>query len=116
MFIEYGCKPSGVTRYLGDGFCNEILNNKECLYDLGDCCLKYPSGSSSFEYWGGPNYACYEASPDVSPNARIVGPLNPSYKVYDRINAAAMNPTSVGMECQNQYHGPNLKFTDRWMK
>ena len=27
--------------FTGDGFCDDIVNTPECLFDLGDCCLEH---------------------------------------------------------------------------
>ena len=37
--IPSGCviPPETPTDYLGDGYCDPILNTEECQYDLGDC-------------------------------------------------------------------------------
>ena len=29
---------TGRTKWLGDGFCDDINNNEECGFDYGDCC------------------------------------------------------------------------------
>ena len=71
---------------MGDGICNDMLNNKECLYDLGDCCLKFPALSTNNEYWYGPNIKCVEDSVDFETNIRIIGPLDPTKKFYDKVN------------------------------
>ena len=84
--LEYGCRPQGAVRYMGDGICNDMLNNKECLYDLGDCCLKFPALSTNNEYWYGPNIKCVEDSVDFETNIRIIGPLDPTKKFYDKVN------------------------------
>lgn len=34
---ENGCKHSMV--WWGDGFCDQLLNNQDCDYDGGDCCI-----------------------------------------------------------------------------
>ena len=33
-YKEYG----GISYWVGDGFCDDINNNKACGYDDGDCC------------------------------------------------------------------------------
>ena len=39
---EYGCGISGALRLFGDGYCHNLLNTPECLFDGGDCCLLKP--------------------------------------------------------------------------
>ena len=95
---------------------SNISYRKECLFDLGDCCLKYPVSSSSAGYHLGPNFECFEDSSEYSANSRVVGPLNPRYKYYDRVNAHSGNPTLVGIECQDNYITGTSKFTDREFK
>ena len=34
FYKEYG----GISSWVGDGFCDDINNNKACDYDDGDCC------------------------------------------------------------------------------
>ena len=34
FYKEYG----GISSWVGDGFCDDINNNKACGYDDGDCC------------------------------------------------------------------------------
>ena len=30
---------TGPTGWIGDGYCDDVLNNEECNFDGGDCCL-----------------------------------------------------------------------------
>ena len=34
LYKDYG----GISYWVGDGFCDDINNNKACDYDDGDCC------------------------------------------------------------------------------
>ena len=86
------------------------------MFDLGDCCLKYPVSSTSQGYHLGPNFECFEDSSEMSVNSRVVGPLHPQYKYYDKINSHSGNPALVGMECQENYITGTTKYTDRKSK
>ena len=33
-----GCPNQELVWYIGDGYCDDSNNNKECDYDGGDCC------------------------------------------------------------------------------
>ena len=99
---------------MGDGICNDLLNVKECLYDLGDCCLKFPALNTDHEYWYGPNIKCVEDSPGFfESNIRVLGPLEPTKKFYDKINAHANQPTKVGMDCYLEHFTGMLRHWDR---
>ena len=36
FFFKVPC--AGQISSIGNGFCDDINNNKECIYDGGDCC------------------------------------------------------------------------------
>ena len=36
IFFKVPC--AGQISSIGNGFCDDINNNKECIYDGGDCC------------------------------------------------------------------------------
>ena len=35
----YYLNKKGNTHWIGDGYCDDINNKAECMYDGGDCCL-----------------------------------------------------------------------------
>ena len=49
---EYGCQINGALRLFGDGYCHNVLNTPECMFDGGDCCLAKPLGSGPFHSLG----------------------------------------------------------------
>lgn len=45
------CHDKKTRQKFGNGLCNKWLNNAECLYDGGDCCLRVPVGDTELARW-----------------------------------------------------------------
>lgn len=45
-FLDLGCDESR----MGDGFCDDDLNDEKCNFDMGDCC-PHMGQSTAFHSW-----------------------------------------------------------------
>ena len=48
IFQDCQCLECKEEDWLGDDFCDDHLNNENCLWDGGDCCFNNLSGWDSY--------------------------------------------------------------------
>ena len=93
---EFGCQIQGSLRLFGDGYCHNVLNTPECMFDGGDCCLEHPIGIGPFHSLG--SYFCMEDI-ETTNQYTFLAPQDPTKQNMEKFHFMHDIPLGAYSEC-----------------